>query len=678
MNIRKKVSLSLALSAILTTLNAQETTNSLNDVTVVSASGFEQNIADAPASISVITAEELQKKSYTDVIDAVKNIPGVYVSGGGASQDITIRGMSATYTLYLVDGRPISSGRSINTNGTDGGKTGANLPPIDMIERIEIIRGPMSSLYGSEAMGGVINIITKKAADKWSGSITTEYAKSGSGNDINNDSYNTSLFLSGPIIKDKLSLSINGAFQGTDESDLVQGSKSSSSEPEVKKRKIGTELSWKVDEQNNIKLGYDFTRQEYTTTPGKSIAETASGSYNAQDKDVYVISHQGNYNDFLINTYYQYDKTAKIQSDTKKEDLHILNTQATYFYKNHVITFGGQYKEEEFTDETNGLLSSNIEGAVESVDRWIGALFIEDEWSMFKDFALTTGIRYNDDELFGGELSPRIYGVYHATDNLTIKGGVSTGYRQPTLSDATEGFGRGTGGGGSPAPHPRALIIGNEDLEPEKSVSYEIGVNYYDDDLGLNSSLMVFQTDYKDKIAEDRYCDNGGDRNDPSTWGCSYGGNNFLFLSTKKNIDKAQIRGVEISLDYEVTPTVTLNSSYTYTKSEQKSGDFEGEPLNKMPKHMFNLNLDWQATNKWSAWTQFNYRGKTSDYLGRTSMSEGTPGYGFADAGLVYKASKTLQFKAGIYNLTNKEVTNDDYGVVLDGRRYIVGMNVRF
>ncbi len=64
----------------------------LNDVTVVSASGFEQNIADAPASISVITAEELQKKSYTDVIDAVKNIPGVYVSGGGASQDITIRG----------------------------------------------------------------------------------------------------------------------------------------------------------------------------------------------------------------------------------------------------------------------------------------------------------------------------------------------------------------------------------------------------------------------------------------------------------------------------------------------------------------------------------------------------------------------------------------------------------
>ena len=131
-------------------------------------------------------------------------------------------------------------------------------------------------------------------------------------------------------------------------------------------------------------------------------------------------------------------------------------------------------------------------------------------------------------------------------------------------------------------------------------------------------------------------------------------------------------------MDYKITPSVTLNSSYTYTKSEQKSGDFEGEPLNKMPKHMFNLNLDWQVTNKWTAWSQYNYRGKTSDYLSRTSMSSGTPGYGFIDAGLVYKASDTLQLKAGIYNLTNKEVTNDDYEVVLDGRRYIVGMNIKF
>lgn len=114
----------------------------LETIVVTTAGGFEQNIADAPASISVISAEELQKKSYTDVIDAVKNMPGVSVQGGGNNKEITIRGMGANYTKYLVNGRPVSAGRTVNGNGTDGGKIGAYLPPIDMIERIEVVRGP--------------------------------------------------------------------------------------------------------------------------------------------------------------------------------------------------------------------------------------------------------------------------------------------------------------------------------------------------------------------------------------------------------------------------------------------------------------------------------------------------------------------------------------------------------
>ncbi len=86
---------------------------------VVTAAGFEQNISDAPASISVISGEELAKKSYKSIVDAVNNIPGVYVTGGGGAQDISIRGgMDDSYTLYLVDGRPVSAGgRSVNTNG---------------------------------------------------------------------------------------------------------------------------------------------------------------------------------------------------------------------------------------------------------------------------------------------------------------------------------------------------------------------------------------------------------------------------------------------------------------------------------------------------------------------------------------------------------------------------------
>ena len=96
----------LALLGMTAPVLADDVT-ALNTV-VVTAAGFEQNIAEAPASISVISREELEKKAYTDITDAVNNIPGVYVTGGGKAQDISIRGMSPAYTLYLVDGKPVS------------------------------------------------------------------------------------------------------------------------------------------------------------------------------------------------------------------------------------------------------------------------------------------------------------------------------------------------------------------------------------------------------------------------------------------------------------------------------------------------------------------------------------------------------------------------------------------
>ncbi|MEO1828198.1 MAG: TonB-dependent receptor [Pseudomonas sp.] len=649
----------------------------LDEITVVTAAGYEQNIADAPASISVITREQLEKQSYSDVTDAVRNIPGVFVTGGGNMQDISIRGMDDTYTLYLVDGRPISAGRMVNTNGADGGKQ-IGLPPISMIERIEVIRGPMSSLYGSEAMGGVINIITRRGGDEWAGSISTEYT--GAMNDISSDSQQADFYLAGPIIQGLLGAQFTGTYVGTDESDYIGGGDAAASMPESTRKQGGAEFYLTPNEQNRFSLGYTASELKYTHTPGKSIAADADPSTYRYEKDVYVFSHDGNYGDLIINSFLQHDVSDKPGTgSTKQEEVSLLNTQASYFWGDHVVTFGGQYKQEEFVDETNGLLTSNIPGAVKSVDRWIAALYTEVDWALTDDLSVTTGLRYNDDELFGGELSPRLYGVYRLNSEWVIKGGVSTGYRQPTLSDATEGFGRGTGGGGSPAPHPRALIIGNPDLKPETSTNYEIGYVYDNAALGLNTSAMLFHTQYKDKIAEDRFCESpNGDRGDPATWTCGFGGNNYYFLSTRKNISEAVMQGVELTLDYRFQPNWNLSSSYTFTRSEQKSGEFKGEPLNRQPRHMLNGLLEWDVNARLNAWLQGNYRSKTSDYMGRTSMSDGTPGYGFVDIGAGYRLTDNVNVKAGLYNVANKEVTNDSYGVVLDGRRLTVGMTVDF
>lgn len=648
----------------------------LQTTTVVSAAGYEQNIADAPASISVVTREELEKQSYTSIVDAMKHIPGVYVTGGGNAQDISIRGMSDSYTLFLVDGRPISAGRSVNTNGSDGGKQIA-LPPLSMVERIEVVRGPMSSLYGSEAMGGVINIIARRSGNEWGGTVGIEHTHAM--NDISADGEQGNFYVGGPLIPDLLGVELNGLIASTDESDYEGGSDNAESMPESTRKQAGAELYLTPDERNRFAISYDHSSLEYTHTPGKSVAITADESTTRYDKDVYVLSHDGRYDNLIVSSYLQHDISDRVQAATKKEEISLANTQASYFWGEHVITFGGQYKQEEFVDQTNGLFTSNVPGAVSEVDRWIAALYTEIDWSLTSDLSVTTGLRYNDDELFGGHLSPRLYGVYHYTPDLVIKGGVSTGYKQPSLSDATAGFGRGTGGGGSPAPHPRALIIGNPELEPETSTNYELGYVYDNPGMGFNTSLMVFHTIYKDKIAEDRLCETpNADRNDPSTWACPFGGNLYTFVGTRKNIDEAIMQGVEVTFDYAIRPSLDLMASYTYTESEQKTGEFRGEALNKQPKHMANALLDWTLTPRVSAWLQGNYRSETSDYLGRTAVSEGTPGYGFVDVGGVFRVTKNLDLKAGLYNVANKEVTNEDYGVVLDGRRLNVGLTLDF
>ena len=144
------------------------------DSVVVTAAGFEQKITAAPASISVISREELAKRPYMTLIDAVRDLEGVDVGETAdktGQKTISIRGMGADYTLILIDGKRQNNHGDIYPNSF-GGNQFNHIPPLDMIERIEVIRGPASTLYGADALGGVINIITRKVSDRWRGSVT--------------------------------------------------------------------------------------------------------------------------------------------------------------------------------------------------------------------------------------------------------------------------------------------------------------------------------------------------------------------------------------------------------------------------------------------------------------------------------------------------------------------------
>lgn len=642
---------------------AQQDVKQLDNI-VVTASGFEQAVEDAPASISVIPRAELEKKAYRDVTDALKDVPGVVITGGASSSDISIRGMSSAYTLILVDGKRQNS-RETRPNSDNAGIEQGWLPPMQAIERIEVIRGPMSSLYGSEAMGGVINIITRKVNKEWTGSLRTEgtfQEDSKSGN-----IYQGNFYLAGPIKEDLLGLQIYGQESRRNEDEILNGfNKQNTSSGTVK-------LTLTPNADHDLTAEFSRTLQERTSTPGKSMAAESCSrgkctpnelSQSKYDRNVYSLTHNGRWGKAVSSTYVQREEIDNPGRNMFLKNTEF-NTQWSMPLGNHMLTSGFQFLREELRD-----MGNQYKPDVNNLSRDQWSVFAEDEWSMTDNFALTGGLRMTHDENYGDHWTPRLYGVWHATEQLSIKGGVSSGFKAPALRSAVADWGQITGGGGGVP----AVIVGNPNLKPEKSLSQELGL-IWDNRNGLVNSLTFFNTDFKDKISETRRC------TDPDGLpNCHVfpGDQGYKFISDRVNVDKAVMRGVEASTTWSITDDLRLAANYTYTYSKQKSGEFAGRPLNKMPKHMFNATLDWDVNEQLGLWSRVNYRGRTSDYLSRTSMSDGTPSFTFVDAGLSYKINKNTRVGFGIYNILDKRVTDETFDAVYDGRRYWAQLTVGF
>ncbi|CAI0800192.1 ligand-gated channel protein [Serratia quinivorans] len=635
--------------------------NDAQDTMVVTASGFQQKIQDSAASISVIPRQQIEDKAYRDITDALKDVPGVVVTGGASSSDISIRGMSSKYTLILVDGKRVDT-RGTRPNSDNSGIEQGWLPPLEAIERIEVVRGPMSSLYGSDAMGGVINVITRKTSrTEWKGSLhgdATFQERSDSG-----DIFQTNAYASGPLIDGLLGLRVNGLLSRRAEDKIVNGFN------EQRMRSGTAVFSLTPDDKNEFDFEVGRSLQDRNSTPGMSAAAERCSKGKCTPNQVseskytrtnYALTHNGYYDFGNTTSYIQREETNNPGRNMKMYNT-IFNTQNQFELGAHMLNLGGQYRYEKLADSGNQLKAAQD---LNQLTRWSWALFAEDEWAMTNDFSLTSGIRMDQDQNYGNHWTPRMYGVWHLTEQFTLKGGVSAGYRSPDLRQSSASWGQVTGGGSR-----KGIIVGNPDLQPEKSLSEEIAV-MWDNQQGLNAGVTLFNTDFKDKITEVRRCEETPD--------CNIGGEQYDFISDRTNVDKANMRGVETTFGWQISKDWKWNTNYTYTSSEQKSGEFQGQALNQMPKHMINSVLDWQATHDVSLWSRVNFRSKTSEYLSRTSMAKSTPSYTFVDAGVSYKANKNLQVTGGVYNILDKTVDYDHYNTTLDGRRYTVGMTYNF
>ncbi|WP_218396589.1 TonB-dependent receptor domain-containing protein [Alteromonas lipotrueae] len=624
--------LSLAVIASFSTAAEQAVTKDVESITVT-ASGFEQLLSQAPASVSVIDRKQLAQRAYKDVTDALRDVPGVTVTGGGYRQDISIRGLPAQYTSILVDGKK-QTGRESQPNGS-GGYEQDWLPPLDSIERIEIVRGPMSTLYGSDAMGGVINIITRKNYRKWGGNLRAEtrlqqHSDSGSDSQVQ-------LAVSGPLIADLLSVSLSGLYQKRSEDDIERGY------AEKSLSNVRSALHLTPTKTDVFSLEYVTQDQSRESNPGQSLPETSNASETESERQSIALTHEANYESIKGRSYVQQESVENVGRNITIDNL-VVNSQWSFSATDsHKVTLGAEYLEETLDDfDTNGGDATEIKNS-----QW--AVYGEDEWAISKSVALTAGIRLDDNELFNSEISPRLYAVWNMSDDWVLKGGVSSGYRTPELREMAAGWIQESRGGD---------IHGNPELMPETTLNKELAL-YYIGAQGFETSVTVFHNDFEDKIAitscELDTCLDDADR-------------------YNINIDEAESYGFELASRLKLEDW-SFNAAYSFTRSEQKTGDNAGLPLVQQPKHLFTLNTTWTLSEDSELWSRWTVRSAETALTSVSSRSVLTPGLGLFDIGFNTKLTRNVKLQTGLYNLLDKTMRYSEYGYVEDGRRLWVGVN---
>ena len=656
---------------------AQQTVQQL-DTVVVTAAGHEQEVRQAPASISVVTRKELEEKSFTDLADALRDIEGIDVRGATGKTgnlNISIRGMPSDYTLVLIDGRRQNTAGDVTPNGFGDTSTGF-IPPLSAIERIEVIRGPMSTLYGSDAMGGVINIITRKVSKEWSGSATLEnrYEQNRDAGDMRKASF----YLSGPIVADTLGVQLRGSVMHRDDSNLTfsDGSTVSKRGPSPvggDTYTFGTKFTFTPNKDHEFWLDLDRSRQRYSnddcqlgTLDGMDrncLKPQATGIWGYEDemrfnRDQIAIGHTSRFSfgtvesSLMRNTTETLGRTipaeARPRNDPSIGTPRELRTTNTVFDTklvaplgdSHVMTVGGQYWRASMVD---GLVT-------EKYKQDTFALFAEDEWSLTDTLTLTLGARYDHHDAFGSHVSPRGYLVWNPTENWTVKGGISRGYKTPRLNQLHGGVNSISGQG-------TTIGVGNPGLQPEVSTSSELGV-HYDSLQGWAVGVTAFHNRITDKISS-------------TTCGVAYidacGVQGATASSTYPvNLDSATTRGIELTSRLNFNDNWSLRLNYTYTDSKVKENGVDNGPLSDTAKHMANATLRWDINERYSVWLQGEYRGKSrrfdgdpSTYTGDTKAAYDALGdlkdYTVFNLGAQYRASKNVTLNAAVYNLFDKD-----------------------
>ena len=660
----------------------------LEDVTVTTATKTEKNIDGVSASVIIVTKEDIEKISASTLKDVFEKIPSINAQFGrfphpssASKASVSIRGAGANGTLILIDGKRLS--------GETEGPYELNRIPAAMIERIEIVKGSMSTLYGSDAIGGVINIITKKV-DKNNSTLDVKYGQNGHGEaKEKNVNFTTAgkkedikYKLFGSII-DTSSYSKNksytqvatnpttGAVLAANPQNGINGTNKVTFGDDSNVKNIGTRIE--KDLNDSVTLGVDLNYLD-ENREGTYIgsAQYAGGGLikntpvNSEDNNRrFDVSSDLKYqiNDDLSGQTKVYRSYYKKRNETTpitfegpvstkfsaNVTIDTIESNLTYSLNDsNIITTGVEFREETRDSSAINPVASSSDFITKKVK--YESLFVQDEIALTDSLNATMGARYDKISNADNKATIQAGLVQKLTENTNLRANYAQGYRAPDIAElyvVSPSYKDGKRFGSDVIYGPKTTAY---DLKPEQSQTFEIALSNRLEK--LFSEIVLFNTKIDDKIEL-----------------VSYGAGNAKYY-TSENLDKVDIKGVELNLDYTLNDNADLNFNLTYLDTEDKSTNKE---LIFTPDLSASLGFNYKILSNVATNLSLRYLG---EQYSDTQNTATTDDYTLVDVGVKYDVNKTLTLYTGIDNIFDTKI-EEELGTNV-GAYYFAGARINF
>jgi vitamin B12 transporter len=562
MNSYKSVLLGAALMSVVVPAYAEETDAEAVklDTIIVEGSRLNQTEAEIGTSVSVITSEEIEKLGFDFALDAVAAAPGVTINQNGSfggTASVRIRGASSGQTLVLIDGVPVG-----DPSATDGSFNFAYLDT-ENIERIEVLKGPQSVLWGSDAIGGVVSISTKKPDDSLSGSAFGEYGsyntfRGGASVGNSNDMGDFRIAATG-ITSDGISKAdeANGNTEDDGYDSRTVSARGGLNLPSSI-RLDGT-LLW-----NDSEIDYDsyVGGAQGSVGDGDERTETETLSGNVSLK---VPLLDGRFENLLMVGYSDISRenfTNGMQSYDADGDRTLYRYQGTFTIDGrNKIAFGAEREETTANDQ-----NASIDG-----------LFGLYEFKPVEKLTLTGGLRVDDHDKFGSETTGRIAAAYAASEQVIVRASWGQGFKAPSIFQSTYicTF--------------CGLTEPNANLKPETSEAYDIGVDWSSADGHAQAGITYFDQETENMI-------------------------DFSYTAGYDNIALVDSKGVELFGSYQFTNWLGVSANYAYIDAE----DGNGNELSRLPEHSGDVTVSLDPEGPFSGNILVRYNGDEANTDGTT------------------------------------------------------------